>query len=100
MAACSCQGKGLIIKAGFLLGPAIKVYISNCKIMSTDDGYNLTGPNPFICSLGRIIVIDSSSCGVRAVYSLPGSLISRISDRGVYTAVIQAGKGALLIDDA
>ena len=100
MAACSCQGKGLIIKAGFLLGPAIKVYISNCKIVSTDDGYNLTGPNPLICGLGWIIVIDSASGGVRAVYSLPGSLISRISDRGVYTAVIQAGKGPLLIYDA
>ena len=82
------------------MGPAIKVYISNCKIVSTDDGYNLTGPNPLICGLGWIIVIDSASGGVRAVYSLTGSLISRISDRDVYPAVIQAGKGALLIYDA
>lgn len=100
MAACSCQEKGSMIKAGSLLGSRQKSFISNRKIMRTDDGYDLAGPDPFICSLGWVIVIDGASGGVRAVYSLTGSLISRISDRDVYPAVIQAGKGALLIYDA
>ena len=67
--------------------------------MRAYNGDYLPGPYPFICGLSRVVIVYGSACGVRAVNGLPGRLIRGICHGGVYPAVIQAGKGTLLVND-
>ena len=74
--------------------------MSKGETMSSDDGNDLAGPNPFVGSFGGIIIIDSAARGVRTIDGLPGCFIGGIRHWGVNSPVVETGESSWLVDNA
>ena len=68
--------------------------------MTADYDDQRTRPDPFAGGLGRVKIVDRAAGGVPAVEGVLRGAIGAGRDRLVELAVVDAGEGAVLIDDA
>lgn len=79
--------------------PDIRKFDLRAKHMPPDSGNNGPGTDPLVGGGFGIVIVDGAARGVPAVEGVLGRPVSAFRHRLVELAVIQAGKGPLLIND-